>query len=262
LTAPHNAGIDELIDFAAQQKSPEADRRLFLALRGVELFFPRTTVEHEGKRLNATPLLRLPDGTNAMMLYTSEDHPDLPNTFAGGAFEDALAAALDMPDLDWVIVCNRTSQWVGINKQQITEVLDVLRSRETHVNKLSDLPPDNENVVENLITRALHTPPEKLSPSIGSVLRGREIFIELAKEQSEDGQPIMKTFAVQHMPRVIRAYTTRTRPGIRYGGMKWEALKDMLRTTTELDGVQIVNNADDWVIFDRESLTASGTDDS
>lgn len=44
--------------------------------------------------------------------------------------------------------------------------------------------------------------------------------------------------------------------------MKWEALKDMLTTTTELDGVQIVNNADDWVIFDRESLTASGTDES
>jgi hypothetical protein len=256
LTAPHNFEIDELIDFAAEQKSAEADQRLFSALRAVELFFPRTTVEHEGKQVNATPLLRLPDGTNAMMLYTSKDHPDLPKTFAGGAFEDTLAAALSMPELDWVIVCNRTSQWVALNKQQISAIINDPQDRDTRINDPSEVSMDNEKILEDLITRAVDTPPEELSPPIGSALRGRELFIELAKGQSEDEQPVMKTFAVRHMPRVIRAYTTRSRPGIRYGGMQWEALKNMIRTTTQLDGVQIVNNADDWVIFDRESLTA------
>lgn len=259
MTSPDNLGIDELIRTAAQQQSPETKWHLFSALRGVELFFPRTTVEHEGKRVNATPLLRLPDGTNAMMLYTSKDHPDLPNTFAGGAFEDALTAALSMPDLDWVIVCNSTSQWVAITKQEISAILHDLQPRETIENKPSETPANGRDVLEDLITRAVSTPPEELSPPIGSVLRGRELFVELAKVQNEDGQPIMKTFAIQHMPRVIRAYTSRTRPGIRYGGMQWETLQNMIRAATELDGVQIVNQADDWVVFDRESVTAGGT---
>lgn len=262
MTGPNYVEIDKLIDLAAEKKSTEANRQLFSALRGVELFFPRKTVEREGRQVNATPLLRLPDGTNAMMLYTSKDHPDLPDAFAGGAFEDTLVAALSMPDLDWVIVCNRTSRWVAINKQQISAVLNDLQRRDGRVDDASEILVNSENSLEKLITRAVDTAPEDLSPPIGSVLRGREVFIELAKGQSDDEQPVMKTFAVQHMQRVIRAYTTRTRPGIRYGAMQWEALKNMIRTTTQLDGVQIVNNADDWVVFDRESLITGETSDS
>ncbi|MBZ4559364.1 hypothetical protein GBO17_11525 [Mycobacterium avium subsp. hominissuis] len=256
MTQGHNREIDELVDIAANEKSPEADRRLFSALRGVELFFSRTTVEQDGKQVNATPLLRLSDGTDAMMLYTSKDHPDLSNTFAGGAFEDALEAAFSMPDLDWVIICNSASHWVAVDKRQIPRILDELGSRR---DGFSYNPVTGEDALEDQITRAVGTPPEELSPPIGSLLRGREIFVELADDQAEDGQPIMKTFTIQQMPRVIRAYTTRTRPGIRYGGMQWEALKNMISAAPELDGIQIVNKADDWVVFDRESLQAGRT---
>lgn len=41
--------------------------------------------------------------------------------------------------------------------------------------------------------------------------------------------------------------------------MQWEALKNMISTAPELDGIQIVNKADDWVVFDRESLRAGRT---
>ncbi|MEB4208601.1 hypothetical protein [Mycobacterium sp. 94-17] len=259
---PDYSEIDKLISLASETKSTETNRRLFAALRGVELFFPRTKVEHEGGQVNATPLLRLSDGTNAMMLYTSKDHPDLPDTFAGGAFEDALTAALSMPELDWVIVCNRGSQWVAINKRNIPVVLNDPQPRDDHMDSSAQTPENDGNILEELITRAVNTPPEELSPPIGSVLRGRQIFIELAEGQREDEQPVMKTFTVQNMHRVIRAYTTRRRQGIRYGGMQWQALKNMIRTTTQLDGVQIVNDADDWVIFDRESLITGGTGDS
>lgn len=254
MTPPDAFSVEALIDIAAEQKSPEATQQLFSALRGVELFFPRTTVLHEGKELNATPLLRLPDGKHAMMLYTSKDHPDLPEKFAGGAFEDALAAALEMPDLDWVILSNRASKWVAMNKQQITETLRGQRPRMMTTNSSTELLVNTGDPLEELITRAVRTPQENLLPSIASKLRRREIFMELANAQSEDGQPIMKTFAIDHLPRVLRGYTIRSRPAIRYGGMQWEALKEMVKAATQISGIQIVNEADDWVVFDRAAL--------
>lgn len=254
MTPPHAASVEELIDIAADQKSQEATQQLFSALKAVELFFPRTTVLHEGKQLNATPLLRLPDGKHAMMLYTSRDHPDLPDKFAGGAFEDALAAALEMPDLDWVIVSNRASKWVAMNKQQISAALRGQRPEIVTANNSAEPSQPTGNLLEDLITRAVRTPQEQLLPPIASALRGREVFVELAKAQSEDGQPIMKTFAIEHLPRVLRAYTTRSRPEIRYGGMQWEALKEMVKAAAQISGIQIVNEADDWVVFDRAAL--------
>lgn len=257
MTPPHAASVEELIDIAAEQHSPETIQQLFAALKTVELFFPRTTVQHEGEQLNATPLLQLPDGKHAMMLYTSRDHPDLPDKFAGGAFEDALAAALDMPDLDWVIVSNRASKWIAMNKQQIAAALRGQRPEIVTANNSAEPSKATGSLLEDLITRAVRTPEEQLLPPIASALRGREVFVELAKAQSEDGQPIMKTFAIEHLPRVLRAYTTRSRPEIRYGGMQWEALKEMVNAAAQISGIQIVNEADDWVVFDRAGLGLS-----
>src|SRR5262249_36745035 len=104
-------------------------------------------------------------------------------------------------------------------------------------------------------TRAVRTDPAQLSPPIASLLPGRELYLELNTEKSgEAGQPAMKTFSVQHLTNVIRAYLTRSRPGITYGGIGWGALKEMIGRAPQIQGVQLMNDADDWVIFDRESL--------
>ena len=70
----------------------------------------------------------------------------------------------------------------------------------------------------------------------------------------------MKTFQIQHLAHVVRVYTSRVRPGIRYGGIQWTALKDMIRTVPGIGGVQIMNNADDWIVFDREALRLDASD--
>ncbi|OBF71510.1 hypothetical protein A5750_20335 [Mycobacterium sp. 852002-51613_SCH5001154] len=254
MSPPDAARVEELIDIAAEQESQEATQQLFSALKGVEIFFARTTVRHEGKELNATPLLLLPDGKHAMMLYTSRDHPDLPDKFAGGVFEDALAAAREMPDLDWVILSNLASNWVAMNKQQISAALRGERPVMVTTHNSSEPSQASGDLLEDLITRTVRTPQEQILPSIASALRGREVFVELAKARSEDGQPIMKTFAIEHLPTVLRAYTTRSRPAIRYGGMQWEALREMVKAAAQLSGIQIVNEADDWVVFDRAAL--------
>jgi hypothetical protein len=238
--------IEELVRIAAQEENPTARPRLFQALRRVELFFPLKVKHHEGKEVRATPLLRLPDGTHAMMVYTSKSHPDLPDSFGGGSLKDALAAALKMPALDWVILSNLASQWVAIGKEQISAILDDLHS----------------DALEDLITRAVRSTPEELSSSIESVLPDRELYLELTAGQSQQGQPVMKSFQVADTPNVVRAYLTRSRPGITYGGITWEALKEMIRNEPGIGGVQIVNDADDWVVVDRESLRLGSNDES
>ncbi len=254
----HDSDIEKLVEIAAQENSYAAHRRLFQAIRRVEVFFPCKMDPHDGKKIGSIPLARLSDRTHAMMLFTSKSHSHLSEHehFAGGTFEDALAAALKMPNLDWVILSNNAWQRVAISKEQIPAILDDLHSDEQGKNG-SLAASENDRVgkmVEDLISLAVSSTPEESSPPIGSALRGREVFLELATEQGEDDQPIMKTFQVEHLSHIIRAYTTRIRPGIRYGGVRWEELKDMIKIAPEIGGVQIMNNADDWIVFDRESL--------
>lgn len=249
--------IEELVRIAAQEESAAARNVLFRALRHVKLFFPLKITRREGKEVRATPLLRLRDGTNAMMLYTSDSHPDLPDSFGGGAFNDALAAALKMPALDWVIVSNRASQWVSVRKEQIPAILGEVAS-DSGAKETGPVAPSGigqvDNSVEALITRAVHSAPEELPPSINLVLAGRELYLEMAARRGGEGRPTMKVFQVRGVANVLRAYLTRNRPGITYGGINWEALKEIIRSEPAINGVQIVNDADDWVVFSRESL--------
>jgi hypothetical protein len=252
-----SSGVEQLLRIAAQGNDPEVARRLFRTLRSVEVFFGLTTEYRDEKEFKATPLLRLADGTHAMMLYTSKSHPDLPDRFGGSTFENALAAALKMPQLDWVIISNRDSQWVAIHKSQIPVVLRDLKSDSNGKNgsPTTPVPDKTPEALNELITRAVATtPPEDLRPSIGSALAGREVFLELAPAHTDDGQPLMHVFQAGDFPKIIRVYTSRVRPGIMYGGMTWEALKEMLQKAPGIDGVQVMNDADDWLVFDRDSL--------
>jgi SseB protein N-terminal domain len=253
--APDSENIEELIGIAAQEQDPEARRRLFHALRSIEVFMPFEVTQHGDKEVKAVPLLQLPDGTHAMMAYTSKSHPDLPDKFGGATFESALAAAFKMQALDWVIITNRASRWVAINKEHIPAILDELNGAWSKNGAF--VPPAADpavKLVEELITRAVESKSEKLSSSIRSALGDRELFLEMGKEVSENGRPSMNTFHIQHLTHVIRAYTSRVRPGIKYGGIKWQELKEMIGRVPEINGVQIINDADDWIVFDRQAL--------
>lgn len=253
---PNSDEIEELVGIAAAENDAAASMRLFRALSDVELFFPMESKQDAGEARKTTPLLRLPDGMHAMMLYTSKSHPDLTDHFGGGRLKDVCAAALKMPALDWVIVCNGASAWVSIAKNQIAAVLDDRKHMSAKGSPVA--PPESgptDQILEELITRAVRTGVERVSPPIPSLLPGRELFLELNGEKSsESDRAVMKTFSVQHLTNVIHAYLTRSRPGITYGGVTWEALKQMVANEPQIDGVQLINDADDWVVFDRESL--------
>jgi hypothetical protein len=256
--------IEQLVAHAAQGDSGMARQRLFRAIALVEVFFPYNVKQSGGKDIRSTPLARLSDGTHAMMLFTSKVHPHLSEheQFAGGAFKDALAAAFKMPLLDRVILWNCASQHVAIAKDQIPEVLDDINADPQGDNGYNTAAESDRarEMLEQLISSAAASNSENLPIPIGSTLGDRELFLEMATGQSEDGRPSMKTFQIEHLRHVLRAYTSRVRPGIIYGGMRWQALKEMIGTLPEISGVQIMNDADDWVVFDREALGLNASD--
>jgi hypothetical protein len=259
-----NNDIDKLVEVAAQENSPAARQRLFQTIRLTEVFAPCELDPHDPNKVRSTPLARLSDGTHAMMLFTSKSHPHLSEHqhFAGGAFKDHLSAALKMPPLDWVILSNNAWQRVTIHKQQIAAILDDLNSDGRGQNYLQAPSAGDATgtVLEDFITQSARSESDEVPNQVSAALRDRELFLELAAGQSEDGQPVMKTFQIQHLAHVVRVYTSRVRPGIRYGGIQWTALKDMIRTVPGIGGVQIMNNADDWIVFDREALRLDASD--
>lgn len=249
--------IEKLVGIAAQENSPEARQRLFRAIRGTEVFFPCDLDESDRRVVKSTPLARLADGSHAMMLFTSKSHPHLAQhkNFAGGIFTDTLAAALKIRPLDWVILSNIASQRVGIRKRQIAAILDDLNPRPHTAEDCAG------KTVDDLITESVASGTDDVAHRINATLGDRELFLELAAGRGEGGQPALNTFRVEHLSHVIRAYTDRARPGIRYGGIRWPALKEMVRAAPEIGGVQVMNSADDWIVFDRETLARSADTD-
>jgi SseB protein N-terminal domain len=259
-----NSDIDKLVEVAAQENSPAARQRLFQTIRMTEVFAPCELDPHDPNKVRSTPLARLSDGTHAMMLFTSKSHPHLSEHqhFTGGAFSDHLSAALKMPPLDWVILSNSAWQRVAIHKQQIAAILDDLNSDGRGQNYLQ-VPSAGDaasTVLEDFITQSARSESGEVPERVSAALRDRELFLELAAGQSEDGQPVLKTFQIQHLAHVVRVYTSRIRPGIKYGGIQWNPLKDMIRAAPGIGGVQIMNNADDWIVFDREALRLGASD--
>jgi len=258
LIAMTDSDIDKLVEVAAQENSPAARQRLFHTIRLAEVFAPCELDPHDPKKVRSTPLARLSDGTHAMMLFTSKSHPHLSEHqhFAGGAFKDHLSAALKMAPLDWVILSNSAWQRVAIHKQQIAAILDDLNSDGQGRNYLQTTSTDGATgtMLEDFITSSARSESDEVPHQVSAELRERELFLELATGLSEDGQPVMKTFQIQHLSHVVRVYTSRVRPGIQYGGIRWAALKDMIGAAPGIGGVQVMNNADDWVVFDREAL--------
>ncbi len=259
-----NNDIDKLVEVAAQENSPAARQRLFQTIRMTEVFAPCELDPDDPNKVRSTPLARLSDGTHAMMLFTSKSHPHLSEHehFAGGAFRDHLSAAVKMPPLDWVILSNSAWQRVAIHKQQIVAILDDLNSdgRGQNYLQVTSAGDASGTVLEDFITQSARSESDEVPQQVSAALRDRELFLELAAGQSEDGQPVLKTFQIQHLAHVVRVYTSRIRPGIKYGGIQWTPLKDMIRAAPGIGGVQIINNADDWIVFDREALRLGASD--
>ncbi|MGW4097504.1 hypothetical protein [Mycobacterium sp. NPDC004974] len=228
----------QLFTIAAQDGGPLPRAQLFRALAGKEMYYAATAVEVDGGRKFSTPLRRLDDGSLAMLVYSSKRHPELPQHFAGAHWPTLLEIAHESLQADWLVITNLKNETVAISREHMPAVIADLRGDE----------------LEMAISCAVDARPEDWFESALAVLRGRELYLHLRGNASPGAQQTMHTSSAAGRSGWILAYTTRTRPGITYGGITWESLVDMTRGAAEIPGVQIVNDGNDWIILGRDVI--------
>lgn len=116
--------IETLVKQAAASNTRQDHDVLYNALRGQQVFF-NLTLNTEGKAVSS-PLLRLPSGQHAMMLYTSKDDSRLVQPFGGGPWEKVLGSMIKMSQADGIVLSNRDQDSVAINKENGKRLLESL----------------------------------------------------------------------------------------------------------------------------------------
>jgi hypothetical protein len=252
--------IEKLVKTASLDDNAESRDALNRALNSVEVYHAAKASVVDGKRRISIPLLRLQDETHAMMVYTSKSHPDLIEKSAGASWRRTLEITMSIPKADWLILTNLDGNWLAINRRQIPPILNSLPSAPSE--SLND-PSGQESgktsleTLDSLISKTVRLPAEIRAESILAQLKGRELYVRLAAQPSGSGQPVMVTSKVGDIQGLVQAYTTRSRPGVTYGGMTWEAIVDMIENAPDIPGVHIINDNDDWVVLGRSDIRAA-----
>ncbi|MHC9292581.1 hypothetical protein ACRCUN_08925 [Mycobacterium sp. LTG2003] len=242
--------IEHLVTVAAQNPSWGPRVELFRALDGFTLFYVATEREINGRRMLSTPLRRLDNGASAMVAYTSRRHPDLPERFAGAEWGELLRVAHEAVRPDWLVIVNRNNDTVGIPQDQLLSIAAYLKDPKLKHMKVQSMADDLEKVISD----AAHTPSEDWYEPALLRLHGRELYLHLTDDVSPDGQPSISTSSAAGRHGWILTYTTRRRPGIRYGGIMWEELVKMIKNSEDMPGVRVVNDADDWILLGRDEI--------
>ncbi|WKG03651.1 hypothetical protein [Mycolicibacterium sp. HK-90] len=242
--------IEALVALAARENSGGPRVELFRALNGKELYYATTEVLVDGRPMMSTPLRRLDDGSAAMVVYTSKRHPDLPRRFAGAQWSTLLGIAQSVRS-DWMVIVGSNNETVAITRDQLAVISASLQEPRTDYAASNSPPPD---ALENAISNAVNTNAHDRYESALNQLRDRELYAHLTDEVSPGGQPSLLTSAAGGVDGWILTYTTRMRPGIKYGGIVWEELVRMVKNNTSIPGIRVVNEADDWIVLGRDVI--------
>ena len=118
----NNQNIETLLTDAATIGKSSDYERLFLALKGVELFFNVTTEGSEGQAVS-TPLVRVGPCLNAVLLCTSKNSDKLTKPFGGIQWERALQMVLSVPLADGMVIQGIGTAWIGLDKAKVESLL-------------------------------------------------------------------------------------------------------------------------------------------
>ncbi|MBU8809938.1 hypothetical protein KL953_13710 [Mycolicibacterium goodii] len=224
--------------------------RLFRALDGVTLYYVATEREVDGNHVLSTRVRRLDDGSSAMVVYTSRRHPDLPDRFVASQWTNILKAAYGTVRPDWLVVANMRNETVAIARDQIPVILaDLSVPVDDRMPNPTVVADDLENVISNAVGA---TSDDWYEPAI-ALLRRHELYLHLTDDPGTGQQSLVTSSAAGRAGWVL-TYTTRLRSGIKYGGITWDALVDMIKNNPEIPGVRVVNEADDWILLGRDVI--------
>lgn len=243
--------IEHLVKAAARDSSSGGPRlELIRALSTGELFYAATEVMVDGRAMMSTRLRRLEDGSNAMLVYTSKKHPDLPQRFAGAQWSTLVNIAQSVGS-DWIVIIGRDNDTVPITRQQLAIISGAIPEAEIGYSQQTARTAD---ALETAISDAVKANGTDRYELALTLLRGREVYAHLIDDVSSRGRTSLLTSAAGGIDGWILIYTTRRRSGIKYGGLAWEDLVDMVKQDAGIPGIRVVNEVDDWIILGRDVI--------
>lgn len=238
------AEIEGLVTRAAEQQDAVLVSDLMIALNDHEIFYSLDVKDVGGQQQIKTPLRELADGTYALEAFTSRSNPELWKHFAGGPWREVLELAAQMPPVQWLIIKNDAGSRVPIRKSQIAAILNVL-------------PHKPITTLDARITKIANDPQAHPFTSLEDQLSRTQLFVRLTAESATSGQLALATSSAGGVDNLVQAYTSRSRSGYVYGEMDWQAVVGMVAKTPDLQGIQIINDNDDWVTVSRADLGRS-----
>jgi len=246
--------IEKLVADAAHDRSGQYRAELFEKLIGVELFYVANKKIVDSREMTSTPVRTLDDGSHAMCAYTSKLHPDLPRSFAGAKCPEIFQIATELVQADWLVIINQKNDMVPFSREQLQ---GMFAASQMPADKSTSDNPDGQRAadqLETVISNAVQTHSDDWHEPALALLRDREVFLHLTNSPNPETQPTMRTSRISGRDGWILTYTTRSRAGIRYAGITWENLVKLVHENAAIPGVQVVNDADDWIVLGRDAM--------
>lgn len=258
-TAPN---VDALIAEASRTQDMRAVAAALAALDLHEVFYRAVVTPTEAGQRVTAPLVRLGDGSHALVVFTAKTHPDLPQKFGGAPWRHVLTMATQLPTADWLIVSTDGGHWLPIGTSQINGILEILDAAAS---------PGGDDVIggsaitgggdlDALISAAHLDSDESWVDRLLASVTDRELYVRISPGRVEDGRPALITSTVADVRGLVQVYTSRIRPGLTYGGMNWDDIVGVLRDAHDIGGVHIVNDRDDWIVLRRSDIQRTATD--
>ncbi|ORV01350.1 hypothetical protein AWC04_13915 [Mycolicibacterium fallax] len=231
--------LNTLVDQVFTQRDEASRVALFRALASTEVFYPVSIEEIDGQRRVHVPLTQLEDGSHAFVVYVAKDHPDLTQQFGGATWPHTLEMANDTPLAQWMIVRGDSESWVPIERSEFCGLMRWLDA--------------GDQRLDSLITEIADGSSDGASNRLREELRSSEELF--ARIEIRDGEPsVFVTGAAGDVGSLLQVFTSRRRSGLTYGGMTWESIVKVLAERPELNGVQIINDTDHWIVLDRADV--------
>ena len=130
--------VEQQVSRAARENTHQSTDELFRIMQGHEVFFrikTETVINQKTgrpeQRSVSSPLLSLPNGLNAFVVYTSKENKALPSPFGGAPWERALQIMVAMEQADGLLLVNQTGDTVAWSKEAARGLVNesVLKTR-------------------------------------------------------------------------------------------------------------------------------------
>ena len=128
-----NRDINSLLHSIADHKRAEDYSEFFQLLPSLQLFLPLTTPlpndlpRGEQFQVEAGVEIKAQTvsikGLECVLVFTSENNPNLGDDYAGIEGREVLQMVLKLPNIDGLVVQSSGTGWVGLDKQKISYVL-------------------------------------------------------------------------------------------------------------------------------------------